>query len=185
MTRRQLLQALLAAPVPLLVTRLGWAASAGGKSSAEAIRQRWRDFLPAGFEAPSASARVEHSAEEWRALLQPAQYNVLREAGTERAFTSPLNEEKRAGVFTCAGCDLPLFTSEMKYDSGTGWPSFFTSIPDAFATESDWKLIVPRTEYHCARCAGHHGHVFDDGPPPTGQRWCNNGIALKFVPRGG
>jgi peptide-methionine (R)-S-oxide reductase len=108
---------------------------------------------------------------------------VLREESTERAGTSALNEEKRAGVFVCAGCGLPLFTSEMKYESGTGWPSFFTSIPGAFETKKDYFLIYPRTEYHCIRCGGHHGHLFDDGPPPTGQRWCNNGVALRFLPR--
>ena len=93
--------------------------------------------------------------------------------------------EKRPGVFACAGCGLPLFTSAMKYDSGTGWPSFFTTIPDVFATKSDFKLILPRMEYHCVRCGGHHGHVFDDGPPPTRQRWCNNGVALRFLPKEG
>jgi peptide-methionine (R)-S-oxide reductase len=119
---------------------------------------------------------------EWKKRLTPAQYHVLREEGTERPFTSPLNEEKRKGIFHCAGCDLALYTSEMKFDSGTGWPSFFTSLPGVFGTKRDFKLILPRVEYHCARCGGHHGHVFDDGPRPTGQRWCNNGVALKFVP---
>jgi len=110
---------------------------------------------------------------------------VLREEDTERPGSSPLNSEKRDGIYACAGCDLPLFSSAMKYDSGTGWPSFFTTIPDAFATRTDYKIILPRTEYHCARCGGHHGHVFKDGPPPTGQRWCNNGVALKFIPKSG
>ena len=119
---------------------------------------------------------------EWRKRLTPAQYHVLREEGTERPFTSPLNDEKRKGTFVCAGCDLPLFASDMKYDSGTGWPSFFTTLAGAFGTKRDFKLILPRVEYHCARCGGHHGHVFDDGPKPTGLRYCNNGVALKFVP---
>jgi len=119
---------------------------------------------------------------QWKQRLTPAQYHVLREEGTERAGTSPLNDEKRKGTFACAGCDLALFTSEMKFDSGTGWPSFFTTLPGAVVTKRDFKLILPRTEYHCARCGGHHGHVFDDGPRPTGLRYCNNGVALKFVP---
>jgi peptide-methionine (R)-S-oxide reductase len=145
--------------------------------------------LFAGAEATAASApsksradRIELSDAEWKKRLTPAQYDVLRREGTERAFTSPLNNEKRKGTFQCAACDLPLFSSDMKYESGTGWPSFFTTLPDAVATSTDYKLLYPRTEYHCARCGGHQGHVFDDGPPPTGKRWCNNGVALKFVP---
>ena len=120
---------------------------------------------------------------EWRKRLTPAQYDVLRREGTEAAGSSPLNAEKRLGTYVCAGCGLALFGSEMKYESGTGWPSFFTHLPDAFQTKRDFRLIWPRTEYHCARCGGHHGHVFDDGPQPTGQRWCNNGVALAFLPK--
>jgi peptide-methionine (R)-S-oxide reductase len=108
----------------------------------------------------------------------------LREDGTEPSHTSPLDREKRKGVYQCAGCDLALFTSEMKFDSGTGWPSFFTALPGAVATRSDYKLVFPRTEYHCARCEGHQGHVFKDGPAPSGKRYCNNGIALNFVASG-
>ena len=119
---------------------------------------------------------------EWQASLSPEQYRVLRKHGTERAGTSPLNAEKRAGTFVCAGCGQPLFSSDTKYESGTGWPSFFQPIPGALETKRDFKLIWPRTEYHCARCGGHQGHVFDDGPEPTGQRYCNNGVALRFVP---
>jgi peptide-methionine (R)-S-oxide reductase len=117
---------------------------------------------------------------EWKSRLTPAQFDVLRREGTERAGTSALNNEKRKGRYLCVGCDLPLFTSDMKYDSGTGWPSFFTTLPGVFKTKTDFKAIYPRTEYHCARCGGHHGHVFNDGPPPTRERWCNNGVALKF-----
>ena len=122
---------------------------------------------------------------EWKAQLSPAAFRVLRQHGTERAGTSPLDREKRPGVFACAGCGLPLFTSAMKFDSGTGWPSFFTTIPGVFGTSSDRKLFMERTEYHCVRCGGHHGHVFDDGPEPTGLRYCNNGVALRFIPKTG
>jgi peptide-methionine (R)-S-oxide reductase len=121
------------------------------------------------------------SESEWRSRLTPAQFKVLREEGTERAGTSPFNSEKRKGIYQCAGCDLPLFDASMKFDSGTGWPSFFNFIPGALLTKTDFKAIYPRKEYHCARCGGHHGHVFDDGPKPMGLRYCNNGVALKFV----
>jgi peptide-methionine (R)-S-oxide reductase len=128
--------------------------------------------------------KLELDDAQWRQRLSPEAYAVLRKEGTERAWTSPLYEEHRRGTFVCAGCGHALFTHEMKFDSGTGWPSFFTTVPGAFETRRDWKLFVPRTEYHCARCGGHHGHVFDDGPAPTGLRWCNNGVALRFVPDG-
>ena len=128
--------------------------------------------------------KIERSEAEWRQLLTPAQFRVLRDEGTEPAWTSALNDEKRKGSYVCAGCDLELFTSEMKYDSGTGWPSFYTTLPGVFGLKRDFKLILPRTEYHCARCGGHHGHVFKDGPAPTGERWCNNGVAVRFVPAG-
>jgi peptide-methionine (R)-S-oxide reductase len=119
---------------------------------------------------------------EWRKRLPVASYLVLRKEDTERAGTSPLNREKRKGTFVCLGCDLPLFSSETKYESGTGWPSFFRALPGAVSEKIDYKIGVPRTEYHCARCLGHQGHVFPDGPRPTGLRYCNNGLALKFVP---
>jgi len=136
-------------------------------------------------QAASTIEPLKLSEAEWKKRLTPAQFAVLREEATEPAGSSPLNNEKRKGRYHCAGCDLPLFASEMKYDSGTGWPSFTTTLPGVFGTKTDFKLILPRTEYHCARCGGHHGHVFDDGPPPTRQRWCNNGVALKFVPAEG
>jgi peptide-methionine (R)-S-oxide reductase len=128
--------------------------------------------------------KLEKSKEEWRRLLDDKAYRVLFEEGTERPFTSPLLREKRKGTYICAACFLPLFTSEAKYESGTGWPSFYKAISGRVGTKKDFKLMVPRTEYHCIRCGGHQGHVFNDGPPPTGQRWCNNGAALRFVPGG-
>ncbi|SEM94236.1 peptide-methionine (R)-S-oxide reductase [Gemmobacter aquatilis] len=119
---------------------------------------------------------------EWRARLSPEAYAVLREEDTERAFTSPLNDEKRKGTFHCAGCDLPLYASETKYDSGTGWPSFWQPLPNAIGTKEDNTFFSTRTEVHCRRCGGHLGHVFNDGPQPTGLRYCMNGVALSFKP---
>jgi len=124
--------------------------------------------------------RITLPDDEWRQRLPRERYLVLREEDTESSFSSPLNHEKRAGTYICAGCELPLFSSVTKFDSGTGWPSFFDVLPGAIETKTDFRLILPRTEYHCARCGGHQGHVFKDGPEPTGLRYCNNGLALYF-----
>ncbi len=127
---------------------------------------------------------IEKSKSDWQALLPADSYTVLFEHGTERAGSSPLDREKRAGTFVCAACFLPLFSSSMKFDSGTGWPSFFDYLPNALGLKKDYKMILPRTEYHCVRCGGHQGHVFKDGPEPTGLRYCNNGVAVRFIPDG-
>jgi peptide-methionine (R)-S-oxide reductase len=140
---------------------------------------RWGSTTAA---APAAKFEIEKTDEEWRRLLNPAQYDVLRKHGTERAGTSPLNAEKRKGTFACAGCDLPLFSSDTKFESGTGWPSFWQPLPDAVGTTADKSFFMTRTEVHCRRCGGHLGHVFEDGPKPTGLRYCMNGIAMKFAP---
>jgi len=182
MTRRRLLQA-LASGIWAVWRGHGLAAQLSSMKEVEELQRNWKGLLAEGVKLPSPTEALKLSKDEWRKRLTAAQFDILREEGTERPGSSILNNEKRPGVFVCAGCNLPVFTSEMKYESGTGWPSFFTAIPGTFATRTDYKLIVPRTEYHCIRCGGHHGHVFDDGPPPTGKRWCNNGLALTFIPK--
>ena len=131
--------------------------------------------------ARSGDFEVTKTDEEWQATLSPSQYDVLRRQGTEPSGTSPLNTEKRAGAFHCAGCGEPLFSSETKYESGSGWPSFFAPLEGAVGTTADRSHLMTRTEVHCRRCGGHLGHVFDDGPAPTGLRYCMNGVSLKFV----
>ena len=158
------LGALGAAATALGLSRVG----GGGGAEAEA--------------KPATAYPVAHSDAEWRQRLTPEQYRVLRGHGTERPGTSPLNMEKRSGMFACAGCGQPLFKSETKYESGTGWPSFYAPIEGAVGTTKDNSLFMTRTEVHCARCGGHLGHVFDDGPKPTGLRYCMNGVALTFTP---
>ncbi|MHA7866494.1 MAG: peptide-methionine (R)-S-oxide reductase MsrB [Salipiger thiooxidans] len=137
-----------------------------------------------GTDAALAAERFEisRSDSEWRAMLSDLEYKVMREEGTERAFTSPLNDEKRAGTFLCKGCDLPLYSSKTKFDSGTGWPSFWQALPDAVETKADRSFFMTRTECHCRRCGSHLGHIFDDGPRPTGKRHCINGVSLTFRP---
>jgi peptide-methionine (R)-S-oxide reductase len=155
---------------------LGAAAAFGLSACGESARAE-------GGEAAYASTPFRRYTDaQWRGRLPADAYATLRHEATERAGTSPLNAEHRRGVFHCRGCDLPLFRSEWKFDSGTGWPSFFRVIPGAVGTKTDYLIGVPRTEYHCARCLGHQGHLFNDGPRPTGLRYCNNGVALRFVP---
>ncbi|HEX2590545.1 MAG TPA: peptide-methionine (R)-S-oxide reductase MsrB [Rhizomicrobium sp.] len=132
--------------------------------------------------APASAYEVTHTDDEWRKILSPEAYTVMRQGGTERAFTSPLNDEMRKGTYLCAGCALPLFSSGTKYHSGTGWPSFWRPLNNAVSTKADDSWIMTRTEVHCRRCGGHLGHVFNDGPQPTGLRYCMDGVALKFVP---
>jgi peptide-methionine (R)-S-oxide reductase len=145
---------------------------------------RWRPVALAAAQraAPSESFEVNRTDAQWRQSLTPAQYAVLRHEGTERPYSSPLNDEHRAGTFSCAGCRLDLFSSHTKFESHTGWPSFWAPLDDAVATREDRSFGVSRTEVHCRRCGGHLGHVFDDGPPPTGLRYCMNGVALMFTP---
>jgi peptide-methionine (R)-S-oxide reductase len=178
LNRRSLLS--LAALIPLFSMRN--AAAAVSPADVEGYRKDWKALLNPKAQVAANATPVTMTDAEWQKQLAPKAYDVLRHEGTEYPGTSPLNEEHRAGVFVCQGCALPLFTSKMKFDSGTGWPSFFTTIPGAFAMSTDYKMIVARNEYHCAKCGGHHGHLFEDGPAPTRQRWCSNGVALRFIP---
>jgi peptide-methionine (R)-S-oxide reductase len=183
MKRRHFLNAVSAVAAAILSPARAASGPPPGVSIAQ-IQGEWEKLVPSNADVARSTAAITKTEAEWKAQLPDASFYVLRKEGTEHPFSSPLNDEKRAGVFVCAGCALPLFTSRMKFDSGTGWPSFFTSIPDHLATKKDFMLIVERTEYHCVRCGGHQGHVFDDGPAPTHQRWCNNGVALRFIPAG-
>jgi peptide-methionine (R)-S-oxide reductase len=185
MERRKFLIGVATAAVGAAAGRVRAAADSSKGKSIAAIQHDWPALLAKDADVARSSAPLQKTEAEWKQTLPEAQFFVLRKEATERPFSSPLNSEKRGGIFVCAGCALPLFSSEMKFDSGTGWPSFFTSIPGHLATKTDTLLIYPRTEYHCVRCGGHQGHVFDDGPPPTGQRWCNNGVALRFIPASG
>lgn len=156
----------------------------GGTAVAAALAAAGLTLRSKGASADDAASpafEVTRSDAEWRAQLTPAQYRVLRGHGTERPGTSPLNAEKRRGIYHCAGCDLPLFSSETKYESGTGWPSFYAPLDNAIGTSEDRSFFTVRTEVHCRRCGGHQGHVFEDGPKPTGLRYCINGVALNFV----
>jgi peptide-methionine (R)-S-oxide reductase len=150
-------------------------ASAGAAFTARALR------MPTPAQA-AAAFEVTHTDAEWQKILTPAQYNILRQQGTEPPFTSPLLNEHRTGTFNCAGCALPLYSSKTKFDSGTGWPSFYAPLPNAIQTSNDTSMFMDRTEVHCRRCGGHLGHVFPDGPPPTGLRYCMDGLALTFTP---
>ncbi len=183
MKRRKLLQWSAGGLVSgLLGLRCALAAPPADAAALAQLRSNWQALRAAGTAVIEARPALKRSADEWRAQLPAAAYGVLFEENTERPFSSDLNTEKRDGLFVCRACALPLFTSSMKYDSGTGWPSFFTSIEGHLASKRDFALIWPRTEYHCVKCGGHQGHMFDDGPAPSGQRWCNNGVALSFIP---
>ena len=160
------------------MSRRAWLAGGGSLALLAALWWMQDDSVAA------ATFEVVKSDDEWRQLLKGPAYQVLRQHGTERPHSSPLNAEKRKGAYHCLGCDLPLFSSDTKFESGTGWPSFYRPLANAIGTKSDRSLLMVRTEVHCRRCGGHLGHVFEDGPPPTGLRYCMNGVAMKFVPAG-
>ncbi len=160
----------------------GWLHASNEEKTDKIMTDSTQDILLDLEANPKTIEPVKLNREQWANRLSREAFYVLREEGTERPFTSPLNDEKRDGEFACAGCGLALFTSDTKFDSGTGWPSFYDTIEGRIETKTDFKLIIPRTEYHCIRCGGHQGHVFKDGPQPTGLRYCNNGVALTFIP---
>jgi peptide-methionine (R)-S-oxide reductase len=160
-----------------MIDRRLWLLGAAGVAALAGM-----SWMRGGSGQAAGPFEIAKGDDEWRRLLSPEQYRVLRQHGTERPYSSPLNGEKRKGTFVCAACALPLFSSDTKFESGTGWPSFHSPLPSAVGTSQDFSLLVPRTEVHCRRCGGHLGHVFNDGPPPTGLRYCMNGVALTFVP---
>lgn len=184
MNKRTFLKA-LAAVVTVPTATLGYRSILASNESelplAASTAESTADSMTNTVAANQQIDKIELPNAEWKKKLTPPQYTVLRKHGTERPYSSALNDETRQGIYACAGCDLPLFESQAKFDSGTGWPSFFKAIPNHVGTSTDFKLIFPRTEYHCARCEGHQGHIFKDGPQPTGLRYCNNGVALKFL----
>ena len=164
------------------MNRRAFVSTAAAAAAGIALGVRAKTARSADAAATDTHYEVVHTDAEWRKLLTPEQYAVLRQQWTEDAFSSPLDAEKRAGTYSCAGCRLALFSSKTKVDSGTGWPSFYEPLHDAVLTQRDESLGMDRTEVHCRRCGGHLGHVFDDGPPPTGLRYCINGVALAFSP---
>lgn len=184
MNRRFFLASVIATPALMHIpAALAKYADGTTKAGVEALRMQWKQYLAKGADVATDATALVLSDSQWQARLTPAAYRVLRHAGTEYPGSSPLNAEMRDGVFVCAGCALPVFTSAMKFDSGTGWPSFVTSVPDTFAMGHGSKSVFVGLEVHCAKCGGHHGHIFDDGPKPLGDRWCINGVALRFIPR--